>query len=475
MQLTVIKYLVGLFAVYPFSAILYNLPNKNLKHLFSFLIGFTFVQWIFGPDWIHTFISSIVTYFICAFGPRKHQAKIAFIWVMGYMTMSHIYRMYVSYMTGIFDFTGTQMVITMKLTSFAYNYFDGTYDHKKVFSTDHHAKDVKLYAARKKYAITELPNLLEFFGYVFCFTCILAGPAFEFTDYMHSIDGTAFITPEEKKEGKKSPSRWPSTFLPAMIQLLIAVVCMLGYLQINGRYKINDQFDPVFIAKYELPMRFVLLLVAMFGERCKFYFAWKIAEGGSVLGGFGFEGFDSKTGQAIGWKGVENIDIVTFETAPNVQTATRVWNKRTQGWLERYTYMRTGKSLYAVYFVSALWHGLYPGFFFVFMSVPFLTNIERMAKAKLNPIFAPGYDGYNNATYPNTMTAKIYWYFCTIFCLLGMNYIVQAFTMGSLENTLNAYKAQKFIGHIAIAVVYVALTVFPGPKKEKKVDEKKSE
>jgi hypothetical protein len=464
--------LVGLFAVYPFSAILFNLPNKNAKHFFSFFIGFVFLQWIFGPDWIHTFISSIVTYLLCALAPKKYQAQIVFVWVMGYMTMSHIYRMYVSYLSGIFDFTGTQMVITMKLTSFAYNLYDGTYDRKRVFATDHNPKEVKMYASRQKFAIDKLPNLLEFFGYVFCFTCILAGPAFEYNDYLHSIDGTTFVRPEDK-EKKDKAIRKPSTFLPAMKCLLIAVVCMVGYLQINGRYKINDQFSPEFIAAYSLPMRFVLLLVSMFGERLKFYFAWKIAEGGSILGGFGFEGFDPKTGKEIGWKGVENIEIIGFETAPNVQTATRVWNKRTQGWLERYTYMRTGKSLYAVYFVSALWHGLYPGFFFVFMSVPFLTTIERLAKQKLNPIFCPGYDGYKIETYPKTTTASVYWFVCWVICTLGMNYIVQAFTMGSLENTLNAYKAQKFIGHILIAVVYVLLTVFPGPKKDK--SEKKSE
>jgi len=52
------------------------------------------------------------------------------MFVMGYMVACHVYRMYVSYMSGIFDFTGTQMVLTMKLTSFAYNMFDGHYDAK---------------------------------------------------------------------------------------------------------------------------------------------------------------------------------------------------------------------------------------------------------------------------------------------------------------------------------------------------------
>jgi hypothetical protein len=30
-------------------------------------------------------------------------------------------------------------------------------------------------------------------------------------------------------------------------------------------------------------------MVCLLGERFKFYFAWKVAEGASVLGGFGFE------------------------------------------------------------------------------------------------------------------------------------------------------------------------------------------
>ena len=110
------------------------------------------------------------------------------------------------------------------------------------------------------------------------------------------------------------------------------------------------------------------------------------------MGGFGFEGYN-KEGKPIGWKGVSNVDIIGFETAPNIQVLSRSWNKRTQGWLERYTYKRTGNSLVATYFISALWHGLYPGFFIFFMSVPLVTNIEREMKAKINPLVIPGYDG----------------------------------------------------------------------------------
>ena len=46
--------------------------------------------------------------------------------------------MYVGYLSGVFDFTGTQMVLTMKLTSFAYNLYDGTADKDNVFPTTPH-------------------------------------------------------------------------------------------------------------------------------------------------------------------------------------------------------------------------------------------------------------------------------------------------------------------------------------------------
>ena len=147
-----------MFAAYPFAYLLFRVQDQKSKNLISFFVGFVVVQWIFGPDWIHTFISSSVTYLICAFGPRKHIGTLCFVWVMGYMTGCHIFTMYNDYMSEKFDFLRTQMVITMKLTSFAYNYFDGTYDHDKVFSTDPARKHAKIFAQRREFAITELPQ-----------------------------------------------------------------------------------------------------------------------------------------------------------------------------------------------------------------------------------------------------------------------------------------------------------------------------
>jgi hypothetical protein len=75
----------------------------------------------------------IVTYYLFYFSqiswlaPRKYVHIYVFIFAMGYLTMSHLYRVLFFYMVDQFDFTRTQMVLTMKLTSFAFNLYDGSY------------------------------------------------------------------------------------------------------------------------------------------------------------------------------------------------------------------------------------------------------------------------------------------------------------------------------------------------------------
>jgi MBOAT, membrane-bound O-acyltransferase family len=317
--------------------------------------GIFLVQWVFGPDWVHSLISSGVTYLICAIAPRNYCPMLVFLWAMGYMTGSHVYRMYVSYLSGVFDFTGTQMVLTMKLTSFAYNLYDGTYDRKNVFPEVPHEDPRKdaIYADRRRFAITKLPNPLEFFGYIYCFTCLLAGPAFEYNDYVHAIDGSIFSSKPKKDEDDnlKKPIAEPSSLLPALQRLVVGVGCLGGHLYLSGMYPLSNVYNVNWIKAHTHLQRFGALLVTLFAERLKYYFAWKVAEGASILGGFGFQGYESD-GSVTGWSGVENIEIVTFETAPNVQTLSRAWNKRTQGWLERYTYLRSNRSLMLTYFVS---------------------------------------------------------------------------------------------------------------------------
>ena len=138
-------------------------------------VGVFFVQWVFGPDWIHSFIAAH-SYLcnLCCWAQEVCRDHRLFCGA-GLHLGCHAYRMYVNYLAGTpyhmfpLDFTGVQMVITMKLTSFGQR---AGWTCQEVGSApsaqDDKLLDKKALAAKKllekkdKYAITEFPNPLEF-------------------------------------------------------------------------------------------------------------------------------------------------------------------------------------------------------------------------------------------------------------------------------------------------------------------------
>lgn len=74
---------------------------------------------------LHSFASSTAVYFMLALLPKNLGYKLAFVFTMLYISISHIYRMYTDYMGWTMDFTGPQMVLTIKLIMFAFDFHDG--------------------------------------------------------------------------------------------------------------------------------------------------------------------------------------------------------------------------------------------------------------------------------------------------------------------------------------------------------------
>ena len=138
----------------------------------------------------------------------------------------------------MFSFMDRDMVITMKLTSFVCNLYDGTYDKKKVFAK-HEGKNSSIMNDRKKYAIESLPNPLEFFGYMYCFTCILAGPAFEYKEYISTFNGDMF----KLKNGStiRPPGRVVKSLKCFVIGMVWMIINMVGsaYVPLDKVYNIN--------------------------------------------------------------------------------------------------------------------------------------------------------------------------------------------------------------------------------------------
>ena len=173
----------------------------------------------------------------------------------------------------------------------------------------------------KKFALTEMPSLLEFLGYTFCFSNVLAGPAYEFSIYKAAADGSLLYDKDGKPRGQIPSQVWPT--LKAFVT---SVVCMGLFVFGSGKFPIMDPTDPqknapTFIApgsgvsgadNTPWHVMYGYQWIALLCIRFKYYFAWKNAEGANNIWYAGFEGFDAE-GNAIGWENANNIDILDFE------------------------------------------------------------------------------------------------------------------------------------------------------------------
>lgn len=448
-----LEYTLGLFLCYPLGIIMQSLPYGKIRHVFSFLGGAFLLQFTLRIQWIHQLITSLVAYAMFALLPRKISKIAVPVFVMIYMTLGHLHRQYINYLGWDLDFTGTQMVLTQKLYMMAYNLYDG-----EVLAQGKENRASKKCA---KYSLEKLPGIFEFLGYTFCFSTVLAGPAFEYTTYQHAIDGSLLYKPDGTPRGKI-----PSNAIPTLKPFLASLVHMVLFVVLNGMFPLLDPVDPQkntpallkpdFLEQPWI-QRYAYMWIALFAVRQKYYFAWKNSEGALNTWYAGFEGFDDN-GNALGWENGDNVHVLKFETAPNVQTLSREWNRKTSLWLNRYVYIRTNGNLGAVYSMSAFWHGFYPGYYLFFLSVPLLTFCERLGRKKISPYFS------SSALSP-------YGILCVLTTSFFVEYMVSAFQMLALAWSWGVWKSHYFFGHILCLIFYAVMSMAPSPKTTKKKTE----
>ncbi len=133
--------------------------------------------------------------------------------------------------------------------------------------------------------------------------------------------------------------------------------------------------------------------------------------------------------------------MLGFELAPNVKEGTKAWNKCTQSWLQQYVFFRASVSpMYSTYFISALWHGFYPGcappppprvcarggrhaprvrsYYLFFLSVPLVQSLVDVVRSRVRVRFV------------DTPMKPVYDAVCVVLTSFSMNYLSSVFTVG---------------------------------------------
>ena len=121
-----VRLMVCMYIAYPIGWFMKSiLKGTNNRHLFSIIVGLFIQFFMFRFEIIHPMIMTAVAYLLMHVLPREQQNKAVIVFVMVYLSTSHIYRMITNFGGWDMDITTYTMILTTKLSALAFCYRDG--------------------------------------------------------------------------------------------------------------------------------------------------------------------------------------------------------------------------------------------------------------------------------------------------------------------------------------------------------------
>ncbi|CAA3005603.1 lysophospholipid acyltransferase 1-like [Olea europaea subsp. europaea] len=357
LSVPVLRFLLCFAATIPVSLFHRFVPGGPVaRHLYAATTGAVLSYLSFGfSSNLHFLVPMFLGYasmVLC----RKYCGIITFFLAFGYLIGCHVYYMSGdAWKEGGIDATGALMVITLKIISCVINYNDGL------------LKEEDLLEVQKKNRLLKLPSSIEYLGYCLCCGSHFAGPVYEMKDYLEWTERKGNWKPTEKGSS-------PSPYWPTFRAVLQAAICMGLYLYLVPHYPLSRFTEPVY-QEWGFWKRLSYQYMSGFTARWKYYFIWSISEASIIISGLGFSGWTDSNPPKSRWDRAKNVDIVGVELATSSVQLPLVWNIQVSTWLRHYVYERLiqkGKKpgffqLLATQTVSAVWHGLYPGYIIFFI------------------------------------------------------------------------------------------------------------
>lgn len=413
--------------------------NPLVRHVVATLFGLAILFFCFGWYASHMLTVVLGSYLIIMKGDINKVHRNTMVWAIGYLTVCQIIRVYI-FNYGILstDFSGPLMMVTQKLTILAFQLHDGMCKELE-----------KLKPEQKLLAIKQKPSLVAYLSYNLNFLSVLVGPCSDFKDYVDFIEGRHISSRLHSQtfnghNGFKKQVE-PSPMGAVCHKLLICAACVLVFEIVTKSLPIKYNVDPDFVANAPFLSRLTYAFFSVQASRPKFYFAWTLADAVNNAAGYGFSGMD-KDGRPT-WDLLCNLNILGIETATSYKTFIDNWNIRTGIWLKMVCYDRATRYRLPLTFVlSALWHGLYPGYYFTFLTgIPF-TIAARAIRKSIRHYFLRWRIlklGYDIVTWAATQ--------------LAICYTVMPFLLVAVEPTMVFYRSMYFHGHILSILAAVVL------------------
>ncbi|KAF4042985.1 MBOAT membrane-bound O-acyltransferase family protein [Phytophthora infestans] len=413
--------------------------GETSRHLFNVAVGLFAGVFVFDLAVLHTIGTAVVVYLLMMVAPRKLVGRIVLPLLLAYLVAIHYYREFYS-PDIVWD--SAQMILTLKLSSVAINYSDGGLPKEKKTPT------------MLKNELQEIPELIPYFGFVFFFPTYLAGPAFEYKDYIYWM-----------KDVRVAP------FMVHLRNLVVLVISAAGFF-VSLQFPVEEIDSPDFYPKSSWAVRCLRMCIPVVLFRFRYYLAWSLAEAASAAAGVGYV-------QATGkWNGITNNDLLCVELPTNFRVAINSWNIGVARWINTYIYQRVGLtksgkstmlSTMASFFVSALWHGLSPGYYLFFLLGGIYIEVGKQLRRRLRPYFHYTEDrkAHSHAIFLSYFSgtshplAFLYDISGMFFTWVAMQYAGVAFEILDVRRCLAIWSSWYFLPHLVSIGLLVFFNLFP--------------
>ncbi|CAO3599730.1 unnamed protein product [Absidia cylindrospora] len=287
---------------------------------------------------------------------------------------------------------------------------------------------------------------------MFFFGGFLVGPACEYMDYIR------FTYQHHQRHHSVSPSSIKPTLMIILKCALSIGILLSSSTKYNFPLMLKPEWQDTSFAR-----KLLYIQVAAFVARCKYYTVWLLSEGACVLCGFGFTGYDDQ-GHAR-WDRVTNIDIMHCELPQSLKEMSDYWNMGANRWLKNYVYLRITPrnkkagafSTLTTYGVSALWHGFYPGYYIMFLSLGLYQTIGRMARKTIRPFTFSIAE--NELGRPLAVRKSIYDFLGIVVTIFTINTMSVSFIGLYLDAVIQVWRQIYFIHYILGLLAWLLLKI----------------
>ncbi|CAM4672686.1 unnamed protein product [Lepidochelys olivacea] len=299
--------------------------------------------------------------------------------------------------------------------------------------------------------IPSVPGLGPTLCYGYCYVGLMTGPFYRYRTYLDWL---------QQPDSQAIPS-----WRPLLARARLVPVYGLLFLGAARLFPLDYVRTEAFDAR-GLPFRLFYMVPIFFVFRMRFYVAWLCAECGCIAAAFGAyptaarsrpgggptahcpraeEGAPGAAPPEYDYETIKNIDPYGTDFCVRVRDGMRYWNMTVQWWLAQYIYknapfrsyvMRSGWTM----LISAYWHGLHPGYYLSFLTIPLCLAAEGALEAGLR-----GRRGAAPEPEPDRSGgAWLHWFLK----MRAYDYMCMGFVLRELGPTLRYWWAVYFCVHL---------------------------